>query len=384
MNGIDIARTVAARLVDPASIETSPSGTPWTYNKLYRWSPIHLAGGNSGVAMLFAVLWQLDRSPRWRDAMHAHLSAAASAITAEYQLYMGTSGLLAAAKCAATEADYKTFVSDLIQHVHFAIKETQETGTVGELELINGLAGVLLAVGNSSVELATTIETRILLGVSEVFSSIEAEAASRTGETNLSMSHGVSGILAALAINGSMRSENSIGRLAEFVCKSSIATVHGPSFAGFARGGEAIPTRIAWCYGTPGTAVAVLLAGIRLKSQGLIEMARDSLKTVMRTPREDWMLTDHAICHGTAGVALCFLRAFELTREEAFRRFGLSLLNEVADAFNPETTLGYLTAAPELGMVDEPGFLTGCSGIALSLLVPYSKANQWLSVLGLY
>ncbi len=87
-----------------------------------------------------------------------------------------------------------------------------------------------------------------------------------------------------------------------------------PSF--IAPGTEPVPARSAWCYGDPGVAVALLLAGRDLDEpewqQAGIELG---LRAGRRLPEQSGV-TEAGICHGAAGLAHLFLRMYQLTSAE--------------------------------------------------------------------
>ena len=105
----------------------------------------------------------------------------------------------------------------------------------------------------------------------------------------------------------------------------------------------------AWCYGTPGIARALALAGSAIADPSITEAAATAFGSLTRRPSEQWDTEGPALCHGAAGVlqsaktspALADAAASQITHEPS--------------------------QEPPFGFTTSPGVLTGAAGIALAL-----------------
>jgi hypothetical protein len=134
-----------------------------------------------------------------------------------------------------------------------------------------------------------------------------------------------------------------------------------------------VPSRLAWCYGDLGLAVALLGAA---RCVGETDWERSALAIAHRAaawPTEQSGVIDAGLCHGAAGVGHLFNRLFQATGEECFARTARFWLERTLAMQQPDRGIaGYLSWSPgEDGTLPwraEPGLLTGAAGIALALL----------------
>ncbi|WP_437112124.1 lanthionine synthetase C family protein [Streptomyces sp. enrichment culture] len=71
------------------------------------------------------------------------------------------------------------------------------------------------------------------------------------------------------------------------------------------------PTRPSWCYGTPGVARALQLAGRALGDASLQEHAEQALAGCLLDPEQTSLLSDTSLCHGWTGLIQATRRAAE-------------------------------------------------------------------------
>ena len=118
------------------------------------------------------------------------------------------------------------------------------------------------------------------------------------------------------------------------------------------------PARSAWCHGDPGIAVALLTAA---RAAGVDAWEREALRIATRAARRpvaDSGVSEPTLCHGAAGLAHLFNRAYQATGDPG-------LLAAASDWF--ERALAMIESAsadPPVG----PGFLMGKAGVGLALM----------------
>ncbi|GGP01785.1 hypothetical protein LDL08_00880 [Nonomuraea glycinis] len=110
--------------------------------------------------------------------------------------------------------------------------------------------------------------------------------------------------------------------------------------------------RASWCYGVPGVARALWLAGDAVGEPRYRRVATEAMERLLAAPAV-WGLDTPGICHGWAGLMLISAA------------FGLdAAANELFDRL----CAGYDGRRPLGFDVPDPGLLTGAAGIALALL----------------
>jgi hypothetical protein len=199
----------------------------------------------------------------------------------------------------------------------------------------------------------------------------------RDGGVDLGVAHGLPGVLPFLAraravgiatttadalLDGAVRW---LGAHAADAAADPGATI--PYFV--ADGSEPRPARSAWCYGDPGVAAALLVAGREARQPTWTELGtRLAIRAAVR-PVAASGVVDAGFCHGSAGLAHLFNRMHQATGELSLRE---------AAVFWLERTLEWCEAAldelaPGVGRESRPawngpGLLEGAAGVALVLL----------------
>lgn len=156
-------------------------------------------------------------------------------------------------------------------------------------------------------------------------------------------------------------------------------------------GGRSNPTRLAWCYGDPGVAAALLATARAVGDEGWERQAgRVALDAAARS-EDKAGVQDAGLCHGSAGLGHLFNRLYQATGEEplaaAARRWFESCLD--FPQAGHDGVAGYASWSPvggagELGWTDDPGFLTGAAGVGLALLAATGEIEPaWDRVLAI-
>jgi lantibiotic biosynthesis protein len=114
------------------------------------------------------------------------------------------------------------------------------------------------------------------------------------------------------------------------------------------------PLRPSWCYGTPGVARALQLAGHASGDLRRADLAEQALTGCLTDSRQTAYLTDASICHGWAGAVHTARRALSDTSSRdlavAVRSVGDGMRRYLRDR----------------GLPDDDGFLEGAAGVALA------------------
>jgi lantibiotic modifying enzyme len=199
------------------------------------------------------------------------------------------------------------------------------------------------------------------------------------GHYNLGLAHGVPGVIALLGevcaagieversrslLNGAVTWL--LQQRLEITAQSSF-----PSWIGI--GVEPEDCRLAWCYGDAGVAVALLAAARSVNETDWERAALVIARRAAQRRRENAGVTDAGLCHGAAGLGHIFNRLFQATGEDSFREAAHYWFEQtLAMRRSGQGIAGFSALLPDEDggehWVDEPGILTGASGIALALL----------------
>ncbi|MFI5497131.1 lanthionine synthetase C family protein [Actinoplanes sp. NPDC051859] len=130
------------------------------------------------------------------------------------------------------------------------------------------------------------------------------------------------------------------------------------------------PGRPSWCYGTPGLARALQLAGIALGDRDRQHAAEQALAACLADPAQLAQIVDPAICHGWAGLALT---AWHVHADALCPAVGTHL---------PALLERLVTHARDPLPDDLPGLVDGRAGIALTLHhLTAGTTGDWTSCL---
>lgn len=130
-------------------------------------------------------------------------------------------------------------------------------------------------------------------------------------------------------------------------------------------------SRLAWCYGDLGIASALWMAGDSLNNNEWKEKAVNIfLHASKRTSKDDMQINDGGLCHGTAGIAHVFNRAYSNTGIAAFATARNHWLMETQKmAIYEDGLAGYKAwNGKDKGYLNETNLLEGIAGIGLSYM----------------
>lgn len=192
------------------------------------------------------------------------------------------------------------------------------------------------------------------------------------GWHNVGLAHGTPGVVAMLArLPSTARIDELVGGAAAWVdsCRSSDpAASRFPATAG---GG---PTRMGWCYGDPGVALALWSANHRRGDLDAIALA-----AIDRTIQGAGV-RDAGLCHGAVGLAHIANRWFHATGAPEFRELAQRWYVTTLDMARPgEGIGGYCkwggSTPEESGWQAASALLDGAIGIGLALIAAISPVE---------
>ena len=359
---------------------------------------------------------QLDRhrpDEGWDKVAHGQLAHAAATAarfgTGSVGLSRGLGGVGFATWSLSREgARYQRLIAELDQNIITTVSARAEflsaspAGPPASLiDVISGLAGTgRYLLSRKDSEPARTALRSVLAGLVAVSGeeeglphwhipprSLLTGAALPTvypdGYLDCGLAHGIAGPMALLAL--ALRAgidvpgqAEAVDRLATWLVAQRIDDEWGANWPSATtldgEGGE--PTHAAWCYGSPGVARALWLAGTALDDDSRRELAVSAMKSVYaRPPRARRVEHSPGLCHGVGGLLAITLRFAHDTGDPAFAEAAVEQTERLLALHEPDRPYGFRVQNDKGEKVDEPGLIDGAAGTALALLAAGSDAE---------
>lgn len=203
---------------------------------------------------------------------------------------------------------------------------------------------------------------------------------------NLSLSHGMASIIAILSklIKNGKHVEMSKLLLTPtllFFMNNMNPSTFRSSFSPWLtpNSNQHLESRLAWCYGDPGTAKALYNAGRVLGDEEITEMALKVLiKSSLRRNSNIENVIEPSFCHGTASLCHIYNRLYQETNIIDFKEAALYWLNATLEKGNNISGYaGYIFN--DIGGIDmNISLLSGLTGVGLALLgMIYPEEPLW-------
>lgn len=196
---------------------------------------------------------------------------------------------------------------------------------------------------------------------------------------NLGLAHGVPGVVALLGCACTAGVAVAKARtLLEGTVRWLLARQMPQGFpSGISAEHGGRPARLAWCYGDPGVAAALLWASRCVAEP---DWEREALAIARRAagrPAEQSGVVDAGLCHGAAGLGHLFNRMFQATGETCLAEATRFWFERTLEMQRPGRGVGGYEAwepdeKEQTTWAADPGLLTGAAGIALALAAAIS------------
>lgn len=403
-----VAHQIGRRLTDNNVLKSIARSLSFNNGTYPTWMPHSFASGSAGLAFMCGVLDTCFPDAGWDRDGRQHINVAARSINStEHVLpgvFQGLAGLGFAARCLSKDGsryvrllgEIDQTLVDFAQHAASALKDAHIGVPFSDYDAISGLAGVggyllarmqvsktqpaVLAIINCFIE--RTLRWDGLAGWWTpphlmVDHSIRNEAPD--GCINCGLSHGVPGPLALLSlasIEGFAHPNlnEAISKLAEWLIANQVPDVAGPNWPSVVaqsmdgtRYLRIRSPRAAWCYGAPGVASALRLAGVALNNHDFCALAVEAFTAIFNRSRVQIPETAPGFCHGTTGL---LHMAWHLAAQEDsadLKHDAKLLLKAFLARADESLPFFYRDSAIDGSLVDHPGLLDGAAGIAIVL-----------------
>lgn len=416
------------RSVDHARLAADAAVRESNHPELIHWVGHGMSQGNAGLALMASYLDECFPDEGWDAAGLDHLTAAAeSAESAPHitaSLFGGLSGVgFAALSLARGGARYRKLLNSIDTALVPLTDEMSENLRVsaggvgvGSFDAISGISGVaayLLArldAGATGIVPTLSLAVEAMVAISEERDGLpkwwtpphlmfDKATASHypVGNLNCGLAHGIPGPLAAMSLALSAGMEipglrDGIERLAEWLVAHQLKDAWGvtwPTVVPLAidAGGSvrrSVPldrlrsSRTAWCYGSPGIARALWLAGKALGNASYCDLALSAIRSVIQKPVPVRQIDSPTFCHGVAGLLQIILRFWHDTGATDIRVAAEGLVRQLNELYDPRGRLGFLSLDKDGQWLAKPGLLEGSPGVVLALFAASQEVTpRW-------
>ena len=406
---LDIALHVAVRASDPRRIAEAlgAAGEQTRYPLSLRWEPHGIGSGDAGVAVLCGYVDACMPGEGWDRLAHDFVVSATEGAERSNGLppglFSGLSGLaFAVASLSRQGARYARLLGALDDRlapdalaVGAGLLPRDRPLEVSAFDVISGASGVAAYLLLRDPHRVLPDMLAGLVSLTDASErpprwSTPPELLDETmrrlypwGNLNCGLAHGIPGPLALLALALQTGHEvpgqaEAIRRVAEWLLAHSMDDEWGINWSSavpLLRSGKPAndntswrAARSAWCYGSPGVARALWLAGEALDDAFFRDRAVEAMLTVLHRPVAQRQIDSPTLCHGIAGLLLVLLRFANDTGIPAFAEASGELVDQLIGIYDPDRPLGYASLEPGGNSVDRAGLLDGAPGVAMALL----------------
>jgi hypothetical protein len=378
----------------------------------FRWFSPSLAYGDVGLALVCGELERYFPGEGWDRCAQDYMTVALASTSQRAlgpSLFSGLAGVgFVAESLSRRGTRYRALLGEVDRALALPVRRLSErlSNTYGcrvdEFDLVMGGAGIsLYLINRRHVPDAKEMLLQLLTALAKISTAQSFYPSWHTppkqqmrsicrrfpkGSLNCGLAHGIPGVLSALSIaiiEGIVHKSflQAIRANAKWIIDNAISDEWGPNWAAalpLERSSRKSirPCRAAWCYGAPGIARALWLAGRATHDSELSEYAANAWRAFLRRPRSRWGMHSVTFCHGFAGI-LQIARRFasecpSIVNSEIVQR----LSRDIELSCFPKASFGFFDTMPDGSRIERPGVLQGAAGVLLTLLGATSKAES--------
>ncbi|GER89692.1 hypothetical protein KDW_38540 [Dictyobacter vulcani] len=418
---LEIVDKIANYLNDPSNVEMSAKIAA-KQSDFYQWNPPSLASGLGGIVLLFVYLYRTTEEEKWLVAARRFMSLAAQG-THQYPLatpsaFGGSAGFASILdQISRDENRYSHTLETFNAKVAMQVIEREwvrpQHGVAdSDYDAINGAAGILGYLINIPSPTSIVQDAIQKLLAYLIYLADQDDEIHRRwfispdlfppvdryhkeypqGYFNCGLAHGITGPLASLSlawregyrISGQREAIFSVG---QWLINRQAKDDYGIGWpAGIPLEMELDQfqncslriTRDGWCYGTPGVSRALWLAGNAIDDKSFRDIAIQGIESVLHRPITNRNIDSPTICHGISGLLMICLRFSHEVENSLVEEHISKLVHQILNLFQPDLPLGFRDEEKPNVFVDDPGLLTGTTGVLLALLAAATQIEpKW-------
>lgn len=405
----NIALEVARRSCQLVNIQRARDARDAEGNPYVGWHSPSVAGGDAGIALLAGYIHDCFPENGWDVIAHTYLSKAIDAYDFHFPdlgLFAGMTGLAFTAMLTSQDGKcYKGLRKQLDEfigtHIYRFLMNAynHDTFCATTYDLICGVTGIAAYLLSRSSTDSSASGGKVCHDVLKYLVTLtepderdnyclilpqniprqERRAVHPYGYTDCGLAHGVPGLVSTLSLAMRLGWEvdgmkNGLTSLVQWLLAQKIEDEYGVNWPTAVDPcdcngrPEHRGSRMAWCYGIPGIARTLFLAGKALDDENLQVMAISSLESLLDRPRKVWSLFSPNFCHGLAGILQVSLRMYQDTGSARIASLIEKVSDELLALYDPASIFGFRDRNVEGVWYDNPRLLEGAPGVALVLL----------------
>lgn len=260
-----------------------------------------------------------------------------------------------------------------------------------DYDFLHGALGVIKYLGDDAqfINEALSLFEKTANKTNNTYRWVSPIGAERKTGYNISLSHGISSIVVVLSqLQCESINYESRDRIIEMACNYIFTQEidhrkYGCYFPSTSLDNhDAIScSRMAWCYGDLGVALALWEAGKTLKNDTWKSKALEIFHfSSQRRSQKESMIEDAELCHGSGSLMMMFDYMYRETGDDLFRETRDFWVGRSLELSSFEDGLaGYKTwQGNDLKWRKEYGILTGVCGIGLMFMSTLFNENKWM------
>lgn len=356
---------------------------------LHKSRAANLFGGNAGISIFWQYLYEFQENKDYKKRSYELLESSLRSIEATPQVYTFSSGIAGILWSAchlnrrrANPLNLEEIIGeDIDVFLGGNMQDDFHRGNCDYLHGAPGMALYFLERGNIPYSIKS---------LNEVFMGIERNSVKlneglawkdyfndEMPTYNLGLSHGSPSLVVILSrimqfhpdisglenlLNGSV--EWILSRKSENGTKWLFPTTYPWKISP--------DSRLAWCYGDLGIAIAIFQAGMVMKNMAWVDEAIEiALYTTQKRGLTESGVWDACLCHGTAGIAHIYNRFYQHTGNSSFKFAAIHWYKQTILQYKSSVglkTRQWNEAKENLGWITNYGLLEGIAGIGLALI----------------
>ncbi|SFJ43436.1 lanthionine synthetase C family protein [Thermoflavimicrobium dichotomicum] len=391
----------------------------------FPWKDLSLGEGYPGICLFLGELDRLFPDDGWDEVGHNYMVAIQNSIH-EYgidslSLWGGITGIAMAARALSRDGTrYNNFISQLQEiylenyraTLEYSMASLYKGSKVSDYDTISGWSGIgryLLfykdqpAIRKSLEEILSylvqlsqdrEINGQIVPGwyvpVENLF--LHEREKFPNGYFNCGLSHGIPGPLALLALASLHGVEVSgqkeaIHKIAMWLLQWKQVDKYGlywPNIISWEDHQSGVVNlsyhREAWCYGSPGVARSIWLAGEALNDDNFKRIAVEAYLATFHRPQEKWNIESPTFCHGLIGLVQLTQQMYVDSQREEFKIQRDQLIDRILDMYEEKAPFRFYDLLGQKKYI-KGGLLEGVAGIGIVFSGLISECTpEWSSV----